>query len=251
MEDPLDTLPPLHTTPLHPRFGVEVHGVDLRRVTAEEGYPAIRRAFETHSLLLFRDQQLDDAAHLAFGALFGPIEDRSQGKDGPDPRISPVSNRKKEDATIAAEDDKLTMNLMANQLWHTDSTFLPVPALANILAARVLSSSGGEWTAQAKEKAAGYANDGKARASEAIAGLGKLVADNAGMIEDKVGPKYGDYARSAAQSMQDAAARLDAKDLDELAEDAKDFVRKSPGLAVGIAAVAGFMLARMLRGSRD
>jgi alpha-ketoglutarate-dependent 2,4-dichlorophenoxyacetate dioxygenase len=33
---------------------------------------------------------------------------------------------------------------MANQLWHTDSTFLPVPALANILAARVLSSSGGE-----------------------------------------------------------------------------------------------------------
>jgi ElaB/YqjD/DUF883 family membrane-anchored ribosome-binding protein len=114
-----------------------------------------------------------------------------------------------------------------------------------------LSSSGGEWTAQAKEKAAGYANDGKARASEAIAGLGKLVADNAGMIEDKVGPKYGDYARSAAQSMQDAAARLDAKDLDELAEDAKEFVRKSPGLAVGIAAVAGFMLARMLRGSRD
>ncbi|HXP78253.1 MAG TPA: TauD/TfdA family dioxygenase [Stellaceae bacterium] len=36
------------------------------------------------------------------------------------------------------------MNLVANQLWHTDSTFLPVPALANILAARVLSSTGGE-----------------------------------------------------------------------------------------------------------
>jgi ElaB/YqjD/DUF883 family membrane-anchored ribosome-binding protein len=114
-----------------------------------------------------------------------------------------------------------------------------------------LSSSGGEWTAQAKEKATGYANDGKAKASEAIAGLGKLVADNAGMIDDKVGTKYGDYARSAAQSMQDAAARLDAKDLDELAEDAKEFVRKSPGMAVGIAAVAGFMLARMFRGSRD
>jgi ElaB/YqjD/DUF883 family membrane-anchored ribosome-binding protein len=114
-----------------------------------------------------------------------------------------------------------------------------------------LSSSGGEWTAQAKEKAVGYASDGKAKASEAIAGLGKLVADNAGLIDDKVGPKYGDYARTAAQSMQDAAARLDAKELDELAEDAREFVRKSPGMAVGIAAVAGFMLARMLRGSRD
>lgn len=139
----------MHTTPLHPRFGVEISGVDLRHVSAEAGYPAIRQAFETHSLLLFRGQSLDDAAHLKLGALFGPIEDRSQGKDGPDPRISPVSNRKPvskpdEDAKIAAEDDKLTLNLRANQLWHTDSTFLPVPALANILAARVLSSTGGE-----------------------------------------------------------------------------------------------------------
>jgi alpha-ketoglutarate-dependent 2,4-dichlorophenoxyacetate dioxygenase len=135
--------PTLKTTPLHPRFGVEVHGIDLRRVTAEDGYSAIRRAFETHSLLLFRDQLLDDAAHLAFGALFGPIEDRSQGKDGPDPKVRPVSNRE-EDGALAAAADKLTLNLMANQLWHTDSTFLPVPALANILAARVLSSTGGE-----------------------------------------------------------------------------------------------------------
>ena len=133
----------LQTTKLHPRFGVEIHGVDLSRLTATEGYPAIRRAFEAHSLLLFRDQQLDDQAHLALGALFGPIEDRSQGKDGPDPKVSPVSNRR-EDDTLAPEDDHRTLNLMANQLWHTDSTFLPVPALANILVARVLSSQGGE-----------------------------------------------------------------------------------------------------------
>lgn len=114
-----------------------------------------------------------------------------------------------------------------------------------------LSSSGSEWTTQAKEKATTYANEGKAKASGAISGLSKLVSDNAALIDEKVGPKYGDYARSAAQSMQDAAARLDAKDLDELAEDAKEFVRKSPGLAVGLAAVAGFVLARALRGSSD
>jgi alpha-ketoglutarate-dependent 2,4-dichlorophenoxyacetate dioxygenase len=133
----------VHITPLHPRFGVEIRDVDLRRVTAMPGYPAIRQAFETYSLLLFRDQQLDDEAHLALGELFGPIEDRSQGKDGPDPRVSRVTNRR-EDDVIAPEDDGRTLNLMANQLWHTDSTFLPVPALANILAARVLSSRGGE-----------------------------------------------------------------------------------------------------------
>jgi alpha-ketoglutarate-dependent 2,4-dichlorophenoxyacetate dioxygenase len=134
---------PMPITPLHPRFGVEVHNVDLSGVTAGDGYPAIRQAFETHSLLLFRDQRLDDAAHLALGALFGPIEDRSQGENGPAPKMSQVSNRR-EDMSIAPADDDHTLNLMANQLWHTDSTFLPAPALANILAARVVSSRGGE-----------------------------------------------------------------------------------------------------------
>ena len=133
----------MRVSPLHPRFGVEIHDVDLSRVTRDRGYPAIREAFERHSLLLFRDQRLDDAAHLALGALFGPIEDRSQGKNGPEPRMANVSNRL-EDGPIAPPDDDHTLNLMANQLWHTDSTFLPAPALANILAARVLSSTGGE-----------------------------------------------------------------------------------------------------------
>jgi alpha-ketoglutarate-dependent 2,4-dichlorophenoxyacetate dioxygenase len=45
---------------------------------------------------------------------------------------------------VVSEDDHQVLNLKANQLWHTDSTFLPVPALANILAARVVPSTGGE-----------------------------------------------------------------------------------------------------------
>lgn len=133
----------LRTTPLHRDFAVEVHGVDLRTLTPTDGYPAIRELFERHSLLLFRGQQLDDEGHLAFGALFGPIEDRSMGAKGPKPRMDNVSNKIGEN-TISAPDDFHTLNLIGNQLWHTDSTFLPVPALANILAARVLSSTGGE-----------------------------------------------------------------------------------------------------------
>ncbi len=112
-----------------------------------------------------------------------------------------------------------------------------------------VTSTSGEWTGQARERASGLAQDGKARATEAIAGLGKLVTDNASLLDEKVGAKYGDYARSAGQSIQDAAARLEAKELNELAEDAKEFVRKSPGLAIGMAAVAGFMLARAFKSS--
>ena len=133
----------VRTTPLHPRFGVEIYGIDLRAVTAEKGYPEIREAFEAHSLLLFRGQQLDDDTHQALGSLFGPIEDRTMGKSGPKPPMVIMTNRLP-DGTIAGEHEILTLDLIANQLWHTDSTFLPVPALANILTARVLSSSGGE-----------------------------------------------------------------------------------------------------------
>ena len=49
-----------HTPPLQPRFGVEVHDVDLRQVTSAHGYPETRNAFETQLLLLFRNQSLDD-----------------------------------------------------------------------------------------------------------------------------------------------------------------------------------------------
>lgn len=104
---------------------------------------------------------------------------------------------------------------------------------------------------QAKERASELALEGKAKTTEALKGLSKLVEENAPAIDEKLGLKYGDYARSAAKSMDSAADKLEAKDLAELGEDAKEFVRKSPGLAVGMAAVAGFMLARLFRGSDD
>ena len=102
---------------------------------------------------------------------------------------------------------------------------------------------------QARDKAFILAQEGKARTSEAIAGLGKLVEDNAATIDEKVGPKFGDYARTAARSMHEAAEKLDAKELGELGEEAKEFVRKSPGVAVALAAAAGFVLARLFKKS--
>lgn len=106
-----------------------------------------------------------------------------------------------------------------------------------------------ELSGQAKDKAFILAQEGKTKASEAISSLGKIVEDNAATIDEKVGPKYGDYARTAARSMQDAAEKIDAKDIGELGEDAKEFVRKSPGVAVAIAAAAGFVLARLFKKS--
>ena len=104
---------------------------------------------------------------------------------------------------------------------------------------------------QAKERASELAVEGKVKTTEALKGLSSIIADNAAAIDEKLGLKYGDYARGAAKSIDGAAAKLDAKDLAELGEDAKEFVRRSPGMAIGIAAVAGFALARLFKSSDD
>lgn len=106
------------------------------------------------------------------------------------------------------------------------------------------------FASDAKVKASEYANEGKARTSQAIVGLSKVIDENAHLIDEKVGAKYGEYARTASKSMQDAASRLDEKSFEELGEDAKEFVRKSPGLAVGMAVAAGFLFGRMFKKSK-
>ena len=108
-------------------------------------------------------------------------------------------------------------------------------------------SRGDDWAGQAKTRAAELARDGKGKASEALSGLGKVVGDSAGEIDDRFGPRYGEYARSASRSLQTTATRLDQKSVEDLGEDAREFVRKSPAAAVGLAALAGFMLARLFR----
>lgn len=107
------------------------------------------------------------------------------------------------------------------------------------------------YAGQAKEKGAALAVEGKARASDALGTLGKTISDTAATIDEKLGVQYGDYARSAARSIQETAAKLEAKDLGELGEDVKEFVRKSPGVAIGVAAIAGFAIARLLSGGSD
>ena len=107
------------------------------------------------------------------------------------------------------------------------------------------------YTGQAKEKAAALAVEGKAKASDALGLLGKTISDNAATIDEKLGVQYGDYARTAARSIQETAARIEAKDLGELGDDVTQFVKKSPGIAIGIAAVAGFAIAKLLSGGSD
>ncbi|WP_373487959.1 hypothetical protein [Blastomonas sp.] len=95
------------------------------------------------------------------------------------------------------------------------------------------------------DKALDVAGEIKEMASDAVESLGKLIGDSAAAIDDNVGPKYGDYARTAAQSVTEAADKLRAKPVDEIAENTRTFVREKPAAAVGIAAVAALVLSKV------
>jgi ElaB/YqjD/DUF883 family membrane-anchored ribosome-binding protein len=107
----------------------------------------------------------------------------------------------------------------------------------------------GRLYGQASEKAMDVARTGKSKAAEGLESLAKIIDDSAVTVDDKLGAQYGDFARSAAQTVTNLAGQLEEKDIDELVAATRDFVRKSPAVAIGSAAVVGFMLARLLRGS--
>ena len=134
----------LSTSPLTELYGVEVHDFDAANIDAA-GYAALRAAFEEHSVLLLRDQSIDDAAHMRLAQFFGDIEDRyaDERKEGETFKVPEVTNMR-DDGALTGEMDLHTLNLKANMLWHIDSTFLPVPALTNILIGRVVTETGGE-----------------------------------------------------------------------------------------------------------
>ena len=104
--------------------------------------------------------------------------------------------------------------------------------------------------AEGKDKGRELATEGKVKAGEGLRSLSKLVDENAYQVDEKLGAKYGDYARTASKSLDGYASKLDEKSVDDLVEDGREFVRKSPGKAIGIAAIVGFMLSRLFRSSR-
>ena len=112
--------------------------------------------------------------------------------------------------------------------------------------ARGLQGEAQNMFGKVKTSARDAAASGKDRATSALSEVSAMVGNVAGALDDKVGPQYGDYARTAARSIQETAAKLEAKDLGELGGDVKEFVKKSPGVAIGVAAVAGFAIAKLL-----
>lgn len=130
--------------PLGPGFAVELRGVTMAEIASDGAtYSAVRGAFEEHSVLVFRDQKVDDESQLAFSRRFGPPEVTKVGSQGTGTHFVILSTIG-EDGKVVPADHRLALRNRANQLWHTDSSFKKVPALTSVLSARTIPARGGE-----------------------------------------------------------------------------------------------------------
>jgi alpha-ketoglutarate-dependent 2,4-dichlorophenoxyacetate dioxygenase len=129
---------------LGPGFAAELRGVTLKDVASDDAaYAAVRAAFEEHSVLVFRSQDVTDEIQLGFSRRFGPPEVTKVGSQGTGSHFVILSTIGP-DGKVVPGDHRLSLRAKANQLWHTDSSFKRVPALASILSARVIPARGGE-----------------------------------------------------------------------------------------------------------
>jgi alpha-ketoglutarate-dependent 2,4-dichlorophenoxyacetate dioxygenase len=129
-------------------FAAEVHGLDLTRPLSDADVAAVHAAMDTHAVLVFHDQKLDDEQQLAFTQRLGEIEHaigtslRAADELRLPTTFADVSNLDK-DHQVFARDDRRRLFGLGNRLWHSDSSFKVVPAKYSLLHARSVPSRGG------------------------------------------------------------------------------------------------------------
>ena len=133
----------IEVTLLHEHVGALVDGVDLREPVAQADFDAIEAALDAHSVVVLRDQPLGDEALISFAALFGRLVRTRKGAVGEGGDLVVLSNLDAK-GNVVAPGHKQLFDARANQLWHSDASFRPVPAYASLLLGRTIAPRGGQ-----------------------------------------------------------------------------------------------------------
>src|SRR5438067_731693 len=128
----------LQTNPLSPGFGFEARGVDVSRPLSDDEFAELERMFFRAQVLVLHGQSLDALQYVAFARRFGPPEPHviDQFHHPDDPNILILSNRKRHGEPIGLAD--------AGTYFHTDYSYLQVPARAMMLYSIEVPKSGGD-----------------------------------------------------------------------------------------------------------
>src|SRR5216110_371191 len=128
---------------LAPSFAARIDGADITRPLPDATWAQIRAAFEEHSVLLFRGQPLDDEQQIAFSRRFGNLEVTRSINPAAGTPFARQSNLDSRTGEVIPPDDRRMVYQLANMLWHSDSSFKPVPSLCSLLSARIVPPEGG------------------------------------------------------------------------------------------------------------
>jgi taurine dioxygenase len=121
-------------------LGAEIRGVDLKSLD-EAAFARLIDAWHRHSVLLVRDQTLDDHDLIAFSRRFGdldwaPIQENGRRFVEGMPEIYIVSNVKLNGEPIGSLGD-------GEAVWHTDMSYLELPPKASMLYSLEVPPTGG------------------------------------------------------------------------------------------------------------
>jgi alpha-ketoglutarate-dependent 2,4-dichlorophenoxyacetate dioxygenase len=133
---------------LHPGFAAEVTGIDCQAPLSPAEVAAVEAGMDEHAVLVFRDQKLTDPEQIAFTRHFGELEGyntpghiRRQTESRLGPGMADFSNLDKSGA-IMSDQDRVWFFKLGDRLWHSDSSFRPVPAKYSLLSGRIIPSWG-------------------------------------------------------------------------------------------------------------
>lgn len=129
----------METKPLAPGFGLETSAVDVSRPLSAEEFAELEQTFFRGQILVLRDQRLTPQQFLAFARCFGPPEPHviDQFHHPDDPNILILSNR-------VADDGRPLGLADAGTYFHTDYSYLDVPARATTLYSIEVPAVGGD-----------------------------------------------------------------------------------------------------------
>lgn len=132
-------------TPLHDEFGASLTGISLKEPLEDAAIDEIRAAIDLYSFLVFPDQHLQDGAQLALTRALGEPEANhvTLGTSGQIDPFHTIGNVL-EDGTKLGNSHQRTVFQTGNNLWHSDSSFRPVPTFVSIMSAHEVPAEGGE-----------------------------------------------------------------------------------------------------------
>ncbi|HEX4113266.1 MAG TPA: TauD/TfdA family dioxygenase [Stellaceae bacterium] len=137
----------LTVRPLHPTVASEVTGVDIAAGVDAATVAELEAASNRYPVLVLSGQNIDKEQQVAFAGRFGPLEvagrnlKEDQYRSRTHKHLADISNLD-QDGKLLAADDRRRFAGLGDRLWHTDSSFKPVPAKYSMLYADHLPSDG-------------------------------------------------------------------------------------------------------------